>query len=189
MKQRFSTTHLNLRAFAQSAGQLADNENLTRYERVARECHGGGQGALVGWSARGEMRPGHLGQEVVWLHLRADASAPMICQRCLEAVDVPLLVDRSFRFVADEETAAAQDDEAEEDLLVLQPDFNLHELLEDELVLALPLIPRHDVCPNEVPLQAVDPDFGVSVAGRPNPFAVLKRTKLEEKEEGGSAGS
>ena len=62
--------------------------------------------------------PGHV-QPEVWLHLQADAMLPLICQRCLEPVDVPLAVDRSFRFVADETTAAAEDDEAEEDVLAM----------------------------------------------------------------------
>ena len=34
-------------------------------------------------------------------------------------MDVPVKVSRSFRFVADEATAAAEDDQAEEDLLAL----------------------------------------------------------------------
>ena len=180
MQQEFASSrhsHLDLRAFAQSAGQLADSESLAGYERIARECAGLAQNAMLAWSARGEMRSDHLGQEEIWLHLHADAIAPMTCQRCLDAVDIRLRVDRSFRFVADEETAAAQDDGAQEDLLVLEGEFNLRQLIEDELVLALPLIARHDVCPAQAPLTTNDSEFGMAVAGRPNPFAVLAGLK------------
>ena len=62
-----------------------------------------------------------------------------------------------------------------EELLVLNADFNLHELIEDELVLELPMIARHASCPGATGV--AEPDFGVAVAGRPNPFAVLARFK------------
>ncbi len=173
MKHEFAALPLDPRAFAQSSGQLSGNESLTRYQRIAQDCQHHGQGAMLAWSVRGEMRADHLGHEEIWLHLQADASAPMICQRCLEVVDIALRVDRSFRFVADEETAAAQDDQVAEDLLVLAGEFDLQQLVEDELVLELPLIARHEVCPTQPPVSASDSDFGIAVAGRPNPFAVL----------------
>jgi uncharacterized protein len=62
----------------------------------------------------------------------------MECQRCLTPVDVPLDVERSFRFVADEATAEALDDECDEDLLALSREFDLRELIEDELLMACP---------------------------------------------------
>ena len=185
MRPEFAATRLDPLAFARSAGQLAGTEELARYPRIALECPGGGLGAEVHWSARGEMRGDHSGQEQIWLHLHADASAPMTCQRCLELVDVRLQVDRSFRFVADEETAAAQDDDVPEDLLVQTSDFNLQQLIEDELVLELPLIARHEVCPLQPVLAARDPDFEPAAAGRPNPFAVLARLKPGKGEDQG----
>jgi uncharacterized protein len=180
MKPEFAPLPLDPRAFAQSAGQRSGNDSLTRYKRIAQDCVHHGQGATVAWSARGEMRSDPLGHEEIWLHLHADTSAPMICQRCLEAVDIALHVDRSFRFVADEETAAAQDDDVPEDLLVLSGEFDLQQLIEDELVLELPLIPRHEVCPTQPPASASDSDFGIAVAGRPNPFAVLAQLKPDK---------
>ena len=119
MKHEFVALPIDPRAFAQSSGHLSGNESLVRYERIAQDCQHHGQGATVVWSARGEMRADHLGQEEVWLHVQASASAPMVCQRCLDVVDIDLQVDRSFRFVADEEAASAQDDDVPEDLLVL----------------------------------------------------------------------
>ena len=43
-------------------------------------------------------------------------------------------------------SAEAEDDQAEEDLLVATPSFDALTLIEDELILALPLVPRHDDC-------------------------------------------
>ena len=36
---------------------------------------------------------------------------------------------------------------SEEDLLALSREFDLHELIEDELLMALPVVPKHDECP------------------------------------------
>ena len=123
------------------------------------ETQGRGGESPVTWSATGELRnPGHVHPEV-WLHLKADAVLSLTCQRCLGPVDVAVAVDRSFRFVPDEDTAAAQDDESEEDVLALSRSFDLVELVEDELLMELPLAPRHEVCPEQVKLAVADEDF------------------------------
>jgi uncharacterized protein len=131
----------------------------------------------VHWHARGELlNPTHH-QPQVWVHLEADATLPLVCQRCLNRVDVELQVDRSFRFVADEATAAAQDDDAEEDLLALSRSFDLLELVEDELLMEVPVAPMHDVCPEAVKMSVADPAFEEAGTERENPFAVLGRLK------------
>ena len=70
-------------------------------------------------------------------------------------------------------TAEAQDDESEEDLLVVSREFDLRSLIEDELLMAMPLVPLHDVCPSPIKMAVVDPDFEEAVAAKPNPFAAL----------------
>ncbi len=55
--------------------------------------------------------------------------------------------------------------------------FDLVELIEDELLLALPLVPRHEMCTQ--PLEsAADP---VAFDERVNPFDVLGELKLKRK--------
>ena len=132
------------------------------------------------WSARGELQSPTGGVDQVWLHLEAEIGLPMVCQRCMTELAVDLHVEREFRFVADEETAMAMDDEAEEDLLVLDHQFNLIELVEDELLMALPAVPRHVVCPVPVQLHAVDADFDAALDDKPHPFAVLHKLKIDK---------
>jgi len=166
------TTHLDVRAFARTVGMLAGSAPLSIFERVAHDCHGNIAAVEVSWSARGQLRRDEAGQAQVWLHLQANTEAPLTCQRCLDIVHIALVVDQQFRFVADEETAVKQDDEAAEDLLVLGADLNLHELVEDELVLAMPLIAHHEVCPTPPALSVQDAQFDLP-ADKPNPFAAL----------------
>ena len=56
---------------------------------------------------------------------------------------------------------------------MLSREFHLRELIEDELLMALPLVPRHDTCPNPVALASSDEDFEAASAEKPNPFAAL----------------
>lgn len=176
MTKQTAVHRLDVRAFAQSGEPLAGTEPLERFERVREVSAVEVSSIPVQWVARGEARSDLLGQPQYWLHLQADTEVTQTCQRCLGPMAVPVQVDRWFRFVADEATATEQDETSEEDILVLTPDFDLHGLIEDEILLALPYIPRHDVCPAQVPMAVADPGFEAP-ATRPNPFAALAGLK------------
>lgn len=180
MTKEFSVTRLDVKAFAQAGISLAGHESLLKYERLAHEAQGLHPDLLVDWRAQGEIRPQPGGAPQVWLHLRVHGTFPMRCQRCLHSVDVPLDVERSFRFVPDEATAEALDDECEEDVLVLSREFDLHTLIEDELLMALPMVPMHDTCPQAVPLSAGESDFEAANAHKPNPFAALASLRTHD---------
>ncbi|MDO9461549.1 MAG: DUF177 domain-containing protein [Alphaproteobacteria bacterium] len=125
----------------------------------------------VSWSARGELRAMKGSAPQVWLHLEAGTPVALECQRCLQPVRLALQVTRSFRFVADEDEAARLDEESEDDdVLVLPRRLDLLELIEDELILALPLVPRHDDC--TAPASAGEP-AQVADDKAPHPFAAL----------------
>jgi uncharacterized protein len=92
-----------------------------------------------------------------------------------------LQVDRRFRFVRTEAEAARLDEDSDDDVLVLEPRLDLAELLEDEFILALPIVPMHDSCPQPL-LTPAQPglrpgvaaqDANATQAERPNPFAAL----------------
>jgi uncharacterized protein len=179
MSKQFAARRLDMKSFAQEGAELSGQEPMHEHPRLMAETEGRGAGAPVTWSANGEMRnPGHVHPEV-WLHLKANAQLPLTCQRCLEPVNVAVEVDRLFRFVPDEELAAAEDEESDEDVLALSRSFDVVELVEDELLMALPLAPRHDVCPAPVKLAVADADFeGADQGqGRENPFALLGKLK------------
>lgn len=182
-KMAWNADRLEMRAFAQAGAHLQADEPLSRFERLLDETlleTDRSASVLVYWQAHGELRPDATGgAPAAWLHLRAETAVPLTCQRCLGPVETPLTVDRWFRFVADEAAAAAEDDDCEEDLLALEPRPSLHELLEDELLMELPLVPMHDTCPVPVVMQVADRAVGVDdgASERKNPFADLARLK------------
>jgi uncharacterized protein len=179
MKTENPAPSFDVRAFAQAAGTRSGHDLLQKYERLAQEASAPNADLAVNWSAQGELRPVPGGTPEIWLHMQADTCLPLTCQRCLTPVEVSLEVERSFRFVADEATAAAMDDDAEEDLLALDQDFDLAMLVEDELLMELPLVPRHDTCPVEIPLEVADPGFEAAMAAKPKPFAALAQLRGE----------
>jgi uncharacterized protein len=185
----FRADRLDVAGLAQVNGYIKSEDLLQKYERLRQEsCRLEADFTsteVVSWQANGESveNAGETSKvkPQIWLHLTAHTTLPQTCQRCLAEVGTELEVNRSYRFVADEATAEAQDDDCEEDLLAISREFNLLELIEDELLMALPLVPMHDVCPVQPKMAVADADFegdGEAVgAGKPNPFAVLATLK------------
>ena len=173
MTKDYSPDRLDIKAFVQAGAHTSGHDSLLKYKRLAQEAKSLHPDLYVDWQATGELRavPGETGEH--WLHLQTQSAFPMVCQRCLGPVDVLLGVERSFRFVADEATAEALDDAVEEDLLALSREFDLRELIEDELLMSLPVVPLHGECPEHVPMEVVDEGFEAANAEKPNPFAAL----------------
>lgn len=170
---------VDVRQAAQQTQQLQGHDVLSNYKRIVDVYQGPDGQNVLEWKACFEQRADATGALAAWLHLTITTQMHLVCQRCLGLAAILVQVERDFRFVATEALAQEQDDEADEDLLVLSRDFDLAELIEDEILLALPLVPRHDVCPVPVKLVAVDDDFEAAQA-KPNPFAVLGKLKKGE---------
>ena len=173
-EREFDPLRLDVAAFAKEAGELRGRWPLQQFDRVteaaARETPITEE---LAWHVRGERRALRGGENQTWLHLSALGEVPLQCQRCLRPVVIEVQVERSFLFVHGEDAAAQIDNDIEEDVLPITRALDLRELIEDEVLLALPLVPRHDVCPtplvaggSEVPLQEA-----------PSPFAVLAALK------------
>jgi len=169
---------LDVKAFTKAQMHLEGDTPVAKLERLAADCSGEVTGH-VAWSVQGAIDPEQRSKEDAWLHLEAKATVPLTCQRCLHPVQVELLIEQDFRFVADEATALAEDEESDEDLLVLEDSFDLMALIEDELLMSLPLVPMHPACLSEqAPTSAEEEAILAEV--KPNPFAVLASLKTRK---------
>lgn len=180
MTRSLQATRLNLQTLAQEGVPFISSTLLKNMERLAKEAKALEPDLIVNWEARAELRPGAHAEDDVWLHLAAKTSIPLICQRCMGTVATPLEVDQWYRFVASEEVAMAEDEASEEDLLVMAPQFDLLAVLEDELLMALPLVPMHDECPQAPVLRAGEDELAGEASEKPNPFALLAQLKKEK---------
>jgi uncharacterized protein len=177
MKERlFDPRQLDIAAFARAGAHLegrVEPRELERLQQSLPTLPGDVEPpAAVVWSADGELHPVRAGPPEVWLHLHIATTVRLQCQRCLLPLAEPIGIDRRLMFVRDEAEAARLDEAIDEDVLVLSRRFDLHELIEDELILALPLVPRHEQCPQPLATSGAVPDDGADE--RVNPFAGLK---------------
>lgn len=177
-------TALDLRALAQKSQTLSGSAVLSGFARLGDglpAVDAGQTPAPIDWQVHAEWREpvaaaAGVAKPQLWLHVTAQGEVPQVCQRCLGTVLEPVEVDRWFRFVDDESAAATEDDESEEDVLAFEPRFDLLQLLEDELLMALPLVPMHESCPRSLPMSAGElADEGPE--DKPHPFAKLAALK------------
>lgn len=170
---------LDVAVFCRGAGTLQGRFSLAELPRLAesvlRAADAAGE-AAVEWRVSGAMQSSGRAPFVV--DLGVDATLTLECQRCLQPMAVPLSIERRLRFVEGEDEAARLDEELEEDVLALTHRLDLRALVEDELLLALPLVPRHETCP-QLPdaLRPADAaragDGAVPEPAAEHPFAAL----------------
>jgi len=169
---------LDVAAFASAAGELAGEwpaERLPRLAAAGIDTDDGAPRAAIAWHAVGERRVLAGAGLQPSLAIDADTEVTLECQRCLQPMRLPLHAERRIFFVDGEDAAAALDAESEDDVLASTPALDLAELIEDELLLALPLVPRHERCPEPLPRAFVEDDPATDPAD--NPFAVLAALK------------
>lgn len=178
MEKTFNPRHLDVKAFAQAGAVLEGQTPLAEWPRLLGEhfADEAAERGQVQWHLQGRLVPVAGGGAQAGLVLQARVDLAQQCQRCLTTAFQKVLAEREFLFVADEETAQAMDEDSEADVLVISRDFDALSLIEDELILALPLVPRHDICPQDVPAAVADEGFE-QASKRPNPFAALSALK------------
>ena len=171
--RRLDPTRLDVAALATEGTSLSGQWAASELQRwVAMQTPAPGvTPEPVQWSVRGEQRHAAGRPTQTWLHLHAQTIAWPTCQRCLQSFSDALVVDRALRFVDSEAQAEALDADSEDDVLALAPALDLRTLVEDELLLAWPIVPRHAQC--SAPEHRAGDD-GAPVA---NPFAALTSLK------------
>ncbi len=106
------------------------------------------------------------------LHLAVRGTLIVRCQRCLGEMDYPVNLDRTFLLAKDESELPDEEFEDDEvDYLVVEPGLNVDALVEEEVILSMPLALRHE---NECPELMVS-----TSSGNPNPFKVLAGLKKQ----------
>jgi uncharacterized protein len=103
---------------------------------------------------------------------RIEGAIDLQCHRCLKRFEWPVAIDAALQLVGSETEAAhvlqdADPYEVQDDTLPLR------EITEDEVLLALPLMPRCKTCEN-----AAVPSVPREEPTGPNPFAALKKLKF-----------
>lgn len=108
------------------------------------------------------------------------ATLEMACQRCTRPMSI--VIDRDFNLgLVASEVEAERLHSGYEPLIVEAKTMALAEILEDEIILALPMIATHAEGACEAAVGGGEPAPGVEEQPRKNPFAVLADLKKRSK--------
>ncbi|WP_084596183.1 YceD family protein [Pseudomonas massiliensis] len=114
----------------------------------------------------------------VVIHSDLDVEVKMVCQRCLELVTLPIHSECTYAVV--KEGANTQSLPKGYDVLELGEDpLDLRAMVEDELLLALPIIPAHHPEECQQPAGLQEPEPSEDEVTRSNPFSVLAQLKRD----------
>lgn len=127
----------------------------------------------------------HFGRDDLGIgvvHMRVQTRLPLVCQRSLERFEFPVAIDQRLGLIASERDEAGLPEGYEPVLLDQSAEVNLAALIEDELILALPVVPlkdgMDDVPPQTWSTGGPDEEPQESGAAR-NPFAALASMKQD----------
>lgn len=112
------------------------------------------------------------GRDVVAGRIRGELE--LLCQRCLAPYRLPVDVELGLVLVASEAAANLLPDEL--DALVVDAQRSMHtvDMIEDDLILALPLVPRCERVGDCVPaVELLDSEAIEAAAGQQRPFTDL----------------
>ena len=120
-------------------------------------------------------------QGLTVFHGTLDTAVVLLCQRCNEAFDCPLHVDFCFSPVQGQQDAEALPEAYDPVEVGDHGEVNLLQLVEDELILELPIVPFH--AEEDCAITSDDMQFGEiePEQRQPNPFAVLKELKRDQE--------
>jgi DUF177 domain-containing protein len=90
------------------------------------------------------LRGGRAGNGKPCLWLSVKGSVQLLCQRCLDPFQVPIAIDAELQLAESQREISEADDEIDRVLASRQMDVG--SLVEDEVILALPMVPRHERC-------------------------------------------
>ncbi|ENA30658.1 MULTISPECIES: YceD family protein [Pseudomonas] len=120
-------------------------------------------------------------QRLVVIHGALDTEVQMVCQRCLEPGAFPVHGEYDYAVLWEGQSADALP-KGYDALEVGEEPLDLIGLIEDELLLALPIIPTHEpgICHHPAGFEAPEaPEESADEEKRANPFSVLAQLKRD----------
>ncbi len=161
--------------FVRRAGEVNGKTPLGAFLRLTEDLPEQltDESGMVVWSLRGEK--GARGKRL--LHLQVQASPQLVCQRCLGLFKFDVDHESVLELVTSESdlhSNLSESGEIEESLdekILSSRHMCVLDLVEDDLILSLPYVPRHESCPEQTALPEDELEEPSS------PFAVLEQLK------------
>ena len=165
--------------FTQLGRSIEGAVALVQFTRLLGDLPEQDGATQVNWTLGGERDS--TGQR--FLRLQVHATPKLTCQRCLAPLDWPIQSDTRLQLVSSEADLDddVRDDESDESIerIVGGRRFDVLALVEDELILSLPYVPKHETCPSGQAALPVQDQPPANEDARPSPFAVLGKLKKD----------
>lgn len=155
--------------FSRSNGHRDGTTPVASMSRLNQDC--ADQSGEIAWAIDGStMQQGYPA-----LTLTVKGTVQLVCQRCLTPYAYEM--DSSTMLVLGKDDDDADQieevlDDESVDVIVGSRSCDIRDLIEDEALLALPQVPKHEVCPDSKVLDLLRSE-------KPSPFAGLKDLKGE----------
>ena len=159
--------HADLRKLAAAGGTISGSIPLAELGRVRSEL------ATAAGEVDIDLRFGIDDEGYRVIEGSVTATIELVCQRCLEPVSVPVASELRLAMVWSEDERPSLPSRFE-GVVVGTDATDVFELIEEELLLALPLVPRHENARCGAPRGGADAEEAEPVA---RPFEVLARLK------------
>lgn len=120
-------------------------------------------------------------QGIRFLKGTANTRLTLQCQRCMEPFTHDIKGDFAYGIVSSEEKAR-QLPKRYDPIFVKDESLNIQEMVEEELILNLPIVPMHcsSDCKVQLPIVVADPQGDVEAD---HPFKVIELLKVKNKQE------
>ena len=145
--------------FARSAQEVRGELGMQHLPRLA-ELQGATESLAFG--VRGGMRDD--GKPCLWISVSGELR--LVCQRCLGQLIFPLSIDVELALTEDAREIEGAEDGV--DRVLATRAMSVAQLVEDEVLLALPMVPRHERCSARMP---------AGTGSNASPFSVLTELK------------
>ncbi len=157
--------------FAETRRALAGELSLERMERLAEFLYDQEGGVVLSLSFDRDR------QGVAHAQMRLEARLRLVCQRCLGPWETHIQRSVQLAFTREPGEAEYLADLGYEPVVLERNELLLQGLVEDELLLALPMIPRHEARDCQPRMSWGEADADSADAKQDNPFAVLAQLK------------
>lgn len=168
------TGEADLSHFRRFSADLPTQKLATESEADSQELN------RVFWQIDGEQLSSEMyPQGRFLLHFYIEAEPVVMCQRCMKPFRYPLTAESTVEVVRTESQFEEVSDSGEVVLdeyekVLANPFLEVLEVVEDELILALPFLPSHEDC--EVGQRLLDEH---AMPAEESPFAILEKLKKD----------
>lgn len=122
----------------------------------------------------------HQGTKFLKGHV--ETSLQLQCQRCMEPYNCAIIDDFLLGMVRTEEEAKLLPEKYDPFLLAPDGQLTIADIVEDELILSMPIVPMHDPKECQVNLPFAVSSQGDSELDKDNPFKVIELLKTKRKQ-------